>query len=157
MRVGAVGVGAHAVNAILPNLPVAGLTLAATCARHLDRAQTAAARFGARLAFDDVDRMLDEVALDGVVVVVPVDQFAPVIRACIARGVPVFAEKPAANDASEAQQLVDEAAALLRDDIAEMPLSEPLTRSGTACLGHGACRARTGDLRLAKPTLSQLS
>jgi myo-inositol 2-dehydrogenase / D-chiro-inositol 1-dehydrogenase len=111
MRVGAVGVGAHAANAILPNLPVAGLTLAATCSRHLDRAQAAAARFGAQLAFDDVDRMLDEVELDGVVVVVPVDQFAPVIRACIARGVPVFTEKPAANDAAEAQQLANEAAA----------------------------------------------
>ena len=111
MRVGAIGVGAHATNAILPSLPVAGLTLAATCARRIDRAQAAAARFGAPAAFDDVERMLGDVELDGVVVVVPVDQFAPVLRACLARGIPVFAEKPAANDEVEAQALADEAAA----------------------------------------------
>jgi predicted dehydrogenase len=111
VRVGAIGVGTHAANAILPSLPVAGLTLAATCARHLDRAQAAAVRFGAAHAFDDVERMLGQVELDAVVVVVPVDQFAPVLRACIARRVPVFAEKPAANDETEAQELADEAAA----------------------------------------------
>jgi predicted dehydrogenase len=111
MRVGAVGVGVHAVNAILPSLSIADVRLVATCARHLDRAQAVADRFGARSAFDDVERMLDEVELDGVVVVVPPDQFAPVIRSCVRHGIPVFTEKPAANDAAEAAQLADEAAA----------------------------------------------
>jgi myo-inositol 2-dehydrogenase / D-chiro-inositol 1-dehydrogenase len=110
MRVGAIGVGIHALTSILPNLPGAGITLSATCARHLDRAEAAAARFGARAAFDDAKRMLDAVALDGVVVVVPPDQFSSVVRACIRRGVPVFAEKPAANDAAEAADLAAEAA-----------------------------------------------
>jgi myo-inositol 2-dehydrogenase / D-chiro-inositol 1-dehydrogenase len=111
MRVGAVGVGVHAVNAILPSLPVVDMRLVATCARHLDRAQVVADRFGAASAFDDVEQMVGEVELDGVVVVVPPDQFAPVIRACVRRGVPVFTEKPAANDAAEATQLAEEAAA----------------------------------------------
>jgi predicted dehydrogenase len=102
-------VGVHARNAILPALPLAGLKLAATCARHIERAEEAAAMFGAEQAFDDIDRMLDETELDGVVIVVPPDQFADVIRACIRRGVPAFAEKPAANDADEAAQLTDEA------------------------------------------------
>jgi predicted dehydrogenase len=110
MRIGAVGVGVHAVNAILPGLPAADLRLDATCARHLDRAQAVADRFGATSAFDDVEQMLAAVELDGVVVVVPPDQFGPVIRACVRRGVPVFAEKPAANDAAEAAQLAEEAA-----------------------------------------------
>jgi len=110
MRVGAIGVGAHACNAILPNIPVAGMTLAATCARHLDRAEAVGDRFGAGSAFDDVERMLDEAELDGVVVVVPPDQFFDVIRTCIGRGVPVFAEKPAANDAAEGRALAEEAA-----------------------------------------------
>jgi predicted dehydrogenase len=105
-----VGVGSHALTSILPNLPGAGITLSATCARHLDRAEAAAARFGTKAAFDDVERMLDAVALDGVVVVVPPDQFSGVVRACIRRGVPVFAEKPAANDAAEAAGLAAEAA-----------------------------------------------
>jgi len=110
MRIGAIGVGAHACNAILPNIPVAGMTLAATCARHLERAEAVGARFGSGRAFDDVERMLDETEPDGVVVVVPPDQFFDVIRMCIGRGVPVFAEKPAANDAAEARLLADEAA-----------------------------------------------
>jgi predicted dehydrogenase len=109
-RVGAVGVGVHAVNAILPNLPVAGFELAATCARHLERAEAVGRRFGAAQAFDDVERMLDESELDAVVVVVPPEQFAGVISACIRRGVPVFSEKPAANDAAEAHAFAAQAA-----------------------------------------------
>jgi len=110
MRVGAIGVGIHALTSILPNLPGAGMTLVATSARHIDRAEAAAARFGAGAAFDDAERMLDEVSLDGAVVVVPPDQFAGVIRACIRKRVPVFADKPAANDAAEAADLAAEAA-----------------------------------------------
>ena len=53
MRIGAIGVGAHACNAILPNIPVAGMTLAATCARQ--RSATAAAGWKRR-ASDIRDR-----------------------------------------------------------------------------------------------------
>jgi predicted dehydrogenase len=109
-RVGAVGVGVHAVNAILPSLPVAGFELAATCARHLERAEAVGRRFGAAQAFDDVERMLDACQLDAVVVVVPPEEFAGVISACFRRGVPVFSEKPAANDAAEAHALAAQAA-----------------------------------------------
>jgi predicted dehydrogenase len=108
--VGAVGVGVHAVNAILPSLPLAGLQLVATCARHVEHAEAVGRRFGATQAFDDVGRMLDESELDGVVVVVPPDQFFDVISTSIARGVAVFTEKPAANDAAEARQLAAAAA-----------------------------------------------
>ena len=111
MRVGVVGVGVHAVNAMLPSLPAAGLRLVATCSRHLSTAEPVAQRFGAERAFDDVGRMLDEAKVEGVVVIVPPDQFLGVIQTCVRRGVPVFAEKPAANDAAEAQALADEAAA----------------------------------------------
>jgi predicted dehydrogenase len=110
LRAGIVGVGAHAVNAILPALPVAGFQLVATCARHLDHAQEVGRRFGAGHAFDEVGRMLDEVELDAVAVVVPPDQFAPVITACLEAGMPVFTEKPAANDAAEAASLAAHAA-----------------------------------------------
>jgi myo-inositol 2-dehydrogenase / D-chiro-inositol 1-dehydrogenase len=111
LRVGIVGVGAHAVNAILPALPVAGFQLVATCARQLQHAQDVGRRFGADLAFDDVAQLLGESELDAVVVVVPPDQFAPVIQACLEAHVPVFTEKPAANDAEEAAELAATAAA----------------------------------------------
>src|SRR5438094_265033 len=104
-RVGAIGVGAHANASILPNLAAAGIVLTATCARHLERAQSVATRFGAGLAFDHVEQMLDQAALDGVVVVVPPDQYAGVIRTCIRHRVPVFADKPGASDAAEAADL----------------------------------------------------
>jgi predicted dehydrogenase len=110
-RVGAIGVGPHAVTSLLPALPAAGLRLVATCARHLDRAEAAAAQFGAEAAFDSVERMLDSVELDGAIVVVPPDQFSDVIGACIRRGLPTFAEKPAADDADEATRLAEAAAA----------------------------------------------
>lgn len=104
-RIAAIGVGTHATAAILPNLPNAGLRLVATCARHRDHAESVAARFGVDQAYEDVGAMLDAVRPDGVVVVVPPDQFFDVISECISRRVPVFAEKPAANDAEEAAQL----------------------------------------------------
>jgi predicted dehydrogenase len=110
LRIGIVGVGAHAVNAILPSLPVAGFRLVATCARHLEHAVAVGDRFGAERAFDDVGRMLGAVELDAVAVVVPPDQFASVINACLDAETPVFAEKPAANDAGEAADLAARAA-----------------------------------------------
>jgi len=94
----------HAVNAILPNLPAAGFELAATCARAISSApRRSGGASEPRQAFDDVERMLEESELDAVVVVVPPEQFAGVISACIRRGVPgLQARRPAADDAAEA-------------------------------------------------------
>jgi predicted dehydrogenase len=111
MRVAAIGCGGHATNNVWPNLRGAGLELVATCARHLDRAERAAATFGVASAFDDVAKLLDTVALDGVIVVVPPDQYAPVLSLAIERGVPVFCDKPGANSAEEAADLAAAAAA----------------------------------------------
>jgi predicted dehydrogenase len=111
LRIAAVGVGTHATAAIFPSLPPAGLRLVATCARHLEHAEAAAARFGAEAGYDDVGAMLADVKPDGVVVVVPPDQFFPVIETCLDRRIPIFTEKPAANDAEEASALAELAAA----------------------------------------------
>jgi predicted dehydrogenase len=105
VRVGVVGVGGHATNAILPNLAPAGLTVAAVCSRHLDRARAAAAAFGAVRAYDNPAAMLDQEDVDGVVVVVPPDQYGPLVRLCLERGLPVFVDKPGAGSAQEADDL----------------------------------------------------
>jgi predicted dehydrogenase len=110
LRVGIVGVGVHSSTAILPGLAAAGLELVATCARHLDRAEAAARRFGATMAFDNVERMLDSADLHGVLVVVPMTEFADVIEKCISYRVPVLSEKPAARNAAEIRHLADAAA-----------------------------------------------
>jgi hypothetical protein len=86
MRVGAVGGGVHAVNAILPNLPVAGLQLVATPPSTTPRLSAALAQ-SVRLT---ISRRCSRSELDGVVVVVqPGSVFA--ISACT-RGVPVFTD-----------------------------------------------------------------
>lgn len=106
MRIGAIGCGGHGTNNIWPHLRGAGLELVATCARHLDRAEAAASAWGVTQAFDDPAKMLDSVdGLDGVVVVVPPDQYARVIEVAIERGVPVFCDKPGADSADEAADL----------------------------------------------------
>jgi predicted dehydrogenase len=53
--------------------------------------------------------MLDECELDGVVVVVPPVAFSPLVRLAIERGVHVFAEKPGAASASEANAIAEAA------------------------------------------------
>lgn len=105
MRVGVIGVGGHATANLYPNLRGAGLELVATCARHLDRAQHAADTWGAAHAFDDAEKMLALVELDGVIVCVGPDDYAPLITRCLEHGTPVFCDKPGAGSAAEARQL----------------------------------------------------
>jgi predicted dehydrogenase len=105
MRVGAIGCGGHATNNVWPQLRDAGLELVATCARHVDRAEKAAAPFGVGAAFDDAAKMLDTVELDGVIVVVPPDQYRSVLELAVERGLPAFCDKPGADSAEEATEL----------------------------------------------------
>lgn len=105
MRVGVIGVGAHATGNIYPHLGNAGLTLLATCALHQDRAEAAAARWGAAHAFDDAEEMLDSVDLDGVIVCVSPADYAPLIRLCLEAGIAVYCEKPGAPSSQEAAEL----------------------------------------------------
>jgi predicted dehydrogenase len=107
LRVGAIGCGAHARGVVWPELPGSGLVLRAICSRRLDSARLAARSFGVRHAFDDVEQMLDEIELDGLVIVVPPEAFGPLVRLAIERSLPAFVEKPAAADASEAAELAD--------------------------------------------------
>lgn len=111
MRVGVIGVGGHSSTNLLPNLQAAGLDLVAVCARHQDRADAAAARWGAPKAFDDASVMLSSVELDGVVVCVNPADYAPVITLCLEAGAPVFCDKPGAASAAEARQLAELSAA----------------------------------------------
>ncbi|HEY6311937.1 MAG TPA: Gfo/Idh/MocA family oxidoreductase [Streptosporangiaceae bacterium] len=105
MRVGMVGCGQHATAVLLPNLVHLDFELAATCARRLSSAQAAAARFGARAAYDSLAEMIRREELEAVVASVPPQAYGAVIRECVSSGLPVFAEKPGAADAAEASDL----------------------------------------------------
>lgn len=104
-RVGVVGVGRHASANLYPNLAGAGLQLVATCARHRERAEAAAARWGAPHAFDSFESMLASVELDGVAICVHAVDYAPVVRSCLEASKPVFCEKPGAASSAEALEL----------------------------------------------------
>ncbi|HZS14410.1 MAG TPA: Gfo/Idh/MocA family oxidoreductase [Candidatus Dormibacteraeota bacterium] len=105
LRVGLVGAGRHASTSLHPALRPAGLEPVAVCTRHLEQAQAAARRLGAERAHDDVGAMLDAGGLDAVVVCVPPDAYAPIVRRCVEAGLPVFTEKPGAANAAEARTL----------------------------------------------------
>jgi predicted dehydrogenase len=105
MKVGAIGVGEHASENLHPNLAAAGLELVAVCARHQDRAEAAAARWGAARAFDDAAEMLAATDLEGIIVCVAADDYAPLIDLCLEAGRPVYCEKPGAASAAEAERL----------------------------------------------------
>jgi predicted dehydrogenase len=103
--VGAIGCGSHATTPIWPELPNAGFVLEAVCSRSIDRATAAARRCGVAHAFDDAEKMLDEVDLDALVIVVPPEAFAQYIRLAIERELAAFVEKPGASAAAEAEEL----------------------------------------------------
>lgn len=56
--------------------------------------------------FDDYERMLDEVAPDGVIVALPNTLHVEAGLACISRGIPVLVEKPVADTVASAMRLV---------------------------------------------------
>ncbi|WP_246026763.1 Gfo/Idh/MocA family protein [Paracoccus luteus] len=71
------------------------------------RADDAARRFGAQ-SFSDHAAMLDEVELDAVYICVPPFAHGDAERACIARGLPFFVEKPLSLDLALAEEIAAE-------------------------------------------------
>jgi predicted dehydrogenase len=109
IRVGAIGCGEHATTALWPLFGSAGLQCVAAWSRSSERVEAAAARFGVPRAYTDLNAMLDESELDGVVVVVPPEGFGDVIHPALAHGLHVFAEKPGAESAAAATAIADAA------------------------------------------------
>jgi predicted dehydrogenase len=105
-RVGVVGSGWWATTAHLPALsrdPRAELAGVVDLDR--SRAAEAAERFGAPLACDTVEELL-EAGVDGVVVATPHDQHYEPTRLALEHGADVLLEKPMAIEAAEARALV---------------------------------------------------
>ncbi len=101
-----VGCGAHASRIVLPSLREAeNVELAAACDRDEAALRRAQARFGVAAGFTDVDRMLDEIQPAGVLVIGPPAMHVAVGRRVVARGVPVYVEKPSGASAEEARGL----------------------------------------------------
>lgn len=109
LRIGFIGTGRHATANLYPAIGLAGGQIAAVCARHLDRAQATAARFGAPRAHDRVaDLVADEV--DAVFVSTPEAAQASVVAEVVRARKHVFVEKPLGLNAREAAAIADLAA-----------------------------------------------
>ena len=107
VRIGFVGCGSHATNNLYPMLRYARCTLEAVCDLNAGLASRNARIFGAPRSFSDAETMLAECALDGVMVVGPPQMHYGVGKAVLARGIPLFVEKPPAPDLEHARELVD--------------------------------------------------
>lgn len=109
-RIGIIGVGRHARANIYPAAKLAGAQIAAACARHLERAQAAAAEFGAEHAYASPAEMFRRESLDAVLVIAPEREQAALVREVLRAGLPVFAEKPVGLDEGEADEIANLAA-----------------------------------------------
>lgn len=105
IRLGIIGAGAHATNAILPSLHRAGVELAAVCDLDLERAREVARRFGAATTYDDHRRMLRHERLDAVAAIGPPAMHVEVGLDVIAAGVDLFVEKPPGATLEQARRL----------------------------------------------------
>ena len=109
-RLGFIGAGgiAHRHFGVLEQME--DVRIAAICDPDLPRAEEAAKRFGAAV-FADHAAMLDAVDLDAVYICIPPFAHGDAERACLARGLPFFVEKPLSLDLALAEEIAAEVAA----------------------------------------------
>lgn len=110
-RIAFVGAGNHSTESLYPNIAhIPEFDLVAVCDLEESRAKRAARVFGATECFTDLAAMLDTVQPDGVCICGMPDMHHQVGLEVMARGIPVFMEKPPALTLAGAQELVDTAA-----------------------------------------------
>ena len=110
VRLGFIGAGgiAHRHFGVLETMP--DVAVVAITDPDAGRAEDAARRMGAR-TYPDHESMLAEEELDAVYICVPPFAHGPAERACIARGLPFFVEKPITLDLDLAEEIAAEVAA----------------------------------------------
>ena len=103
-RLAIIGCGAHSSRITLPSLrEAANVELVAACDRDEAVLKAASARFGVPASYTDMDRMLEEVKPEGVLVVGPPGMQYELGKRVLARGLPVYVEKPSALSAEQAR------------------------------------------------------
>jgi predicted dehydrogenase len=87
--------------------PDAGMV--AACARRLESARTRANEFGVPAAYDNWERMFDEVNPDGVIIATPHSLHAAPAVSALRRGIHVLCEKPMATTLADCHAMVEAA------------------------------------------------
>jgi myo-inositol 2-dehydrogenase/D-chiro-inositol 1-dehydrogenase len=106
IRVAVIGCGNHSRGALQPNLArLPHFDYVAACDLDEAAANDCARRFGARAAFTDYRRMLDEVRPEAVVVCGPPPLHLEAGLEVVGRGIHLFSEKPSAPTVDGAEQL----------------------------------------------------
>jgi predicted dehydrogenase len=115
-KIGLLGVGSHCRNEHLPALQYLRDTrgsdffLQAVCDLNRDAAEAVAADLGSQQVYTDLDTMLSEAGLDGIIAVTPTPLTCDLTCRILKAGVPVLMEKPLGADLAEAEQVVATAA-----------------------------------------------
>ncbi len=83
-----------------------GGTVRAVVSRDINRAKSAAARFGADLAFNDVEALTANETIDAVYIATPHQAHFEAAKFLLENGKPVLAEKPLTVNATQARELI---------------------------------------------------
>jgi myo-inositol 2-dehydrogenase/D-chiro-inositol 1-dehydrogenase len=110
IRIGWIGCGTHASEMLLPQLVRQDVRLEAICDLDAKRLGVVGDRYGVTHRFDDAMALLAQPGLDAVGMAVGPGPHHRLGLAALARGLPVFIEKPPAATSAAAQELADAAA-----------------------------------------------
>ncbi|HEX3462043.1 MAG TPA: Gfo/Idh/MocA family oxidoreductase [Acidimicrobiales bacterium] len=152
VRVGVIGTGFGAETLMPAFAATPGIRIEAVCSARLDRAEAAAARFGAATAVDDYRRVVEMKELDLVCVCTPPPLHAGMTMDVLDAGHHVFSTKPLATTLPEATALRDRARDL--KVVTAMDLDqryEPVRRYSRDLVRNGYL----GDLRFVILTLME--
>jgi myo-inositol 2-dehydrogenase/D-chiro-inositol 1-dehydrogenase len=105
-RIGFIGCGSHSTHNLYPMLKYARCRLAAVADIDAEAAERNARIYGAERWYTDADAMLEKEALDGVFVVGSFQMHHDYALKALARGIPVFTEKPPAGTLAGAREMV---------------------------------------------------
>lgn len=133
---GGSGWGANAHAPALQALP--NFELKAVCTAHEESAKASADKFGADLAFHDINQMVAHPDIDLVSVVVRVPWHRDLVMAVIGAGKPVFCEWPLGAVLAEAKEMADAAtAAGLPSLVGLQALSDPAVMYARDLVANG--------------------
>ncbi len=108
LRLGIVGVGGMGSGHVAAAKATDGVELVAACDTNQEALDKAVADIDAA-AFSDYEEMIDEVALDGLLAILPHHLHAGVVEKACDAGLPLLKEKPLARNMAEAQHFVESA------------------------------------------------
>nr|WP_319389384.1 Gfo/Idh/MocA family oxidoreductase [uncultured Cohaesibacter sp.] len=105
LNIGWIGCGRHATQMLMPQLARNDLHIAAVCDLDDKAAARAASQYGAEAAYGDFHDLVNHKGLDAVGMAVGPEVHHDAALAALARGLPVFIEKPPAKDLASAREI----------------------------------------------------